>query len=137
MTISLYFQCLAMFILGQIAQITLIKIPVFKRRAGIVDGKFILKDWWKCDWNIVVGTTALGAILFTCIDEILKWEPAIYDRVKLLFGFVGAFGSNYFLSKYSKYMKYFDVVTKDKVQQGETRQKEQELLPPSDPEQDM
>lgn len=110
MNTSLYLQCLGMFLLGQAAQIFLIKIPDIKKTAKISNQLFIWKDWWAADWNLVIGTFILGGLAIIGLDELVKWKPEILDYVKWFFAAVGAFGSYVVLAKLSKYQKYFEGV---------------------------
>lgn len=60
-------------------------------------------DWWDCDWNVVIGTFLVIALVTEGLDEILKWKPAIWEYVKFFFAFVGATGSSAAMSFLSKY----------------------------------
>lgn len=110
MTVSLYLQCVAMLILGQMLQVFLIKVPDLKQRAKLANQQFIWKDWWKQDWNVVIGTTILGAIAVIGLNELTSWKPEILGYVKWFFAAIGAVGSNVFMAKYSQYAKYFNEV---------------------------
>jgi len=105
MTISLYVQCVAMFVLGQALQIFLIKIPAVRERCRVSNKAFTIHDWFGCDWNIVVATFIIGAMLIIGLDQIVHWKPGILDYVKWFFAFVGAFGSNVALAKWSSFEK--------------------------------
>lgn len=125
MTTSLYIQCVVMLILGQALQVFLIKVPDLKQRAKIANQQFIWKDWWIADWNTVVATTILGAMVIIGLNEIAHWNSLILDYIKWFFAAIGAFGSNVALAKWSSYAKYFNGVidTKTNIADG---------LPPPD-----
>ena len=125
MTLSLYLQCVAMLILGQMLQLFLIKIPDIKKNAKIANATFVWKDWWASDWNLVVGTTVLGAIAIMGLNEIVQWKPEILEYVKWFFAAIGAFGSNVVMAKWSKYQAYFDGVIDTKTNIADN-------LPPTD-----
>lgn len=110
MTLSLYLQCVAMLILGQLLQIFIIKIPDIKSRAKLANQLFIWKDWWASDWNLVIGTAILGAIAVIGLDQLVVWKPEILEYVKWFFAGIGFFGSTLVMAKYSQYAKYFNGV---------------------------
>ena len=99
-----------MLILGQALQIFLIKIPDIKKQAKLANQKFIWKDWWTADWNLVVSTAILGALAIIGLDEITHWRPDVLQYVKWFFAAIGALGSYVMLAKFSSYVKYFDGV---------------------------
>jgi hypothetical protein len=105
MTISLYLQCIAMCFFGQAVHLFIIKIPALKERSRVANKSFSMRDWWACDWNLVIGTFAIMAILLIGLDELTKWQPVILNKVKWLFAFVGAFGSTVAMSKWSAFEK--------------------------------
>lgn len=115
MSTWLYVQCVIMLILGQALQVFLIKIPDIKERARAANQKFLWSDWWASDWNVVVATSILGAILIFGLDEVFHFKPIVIDYVKFFFAAVGAVGSNVLLAKWSSYAKYFTTVLSDKA----------------------
>ena len=110
MTLSLYIQCVAMLILGQALQVFLIKVPDIKNKATLSNQKFIWKDWWAADWNLVIGTSILGALTIVGLDELIHWKEQILEYVKWFFAGIGFIGSTIVLAKYSKYAAYFNGV---------------------------
>lgn len=115
MTTWLYLQCVAMLVLGQALQVFLIKVPDMKKQAKIANQQFIWKDWWKADWNVVVSTSIIGAMVIIGLDQIIHWKPVILDYVKWFFAAVGAFGSTVVLAKWSSYSNYFSNVIDKKT----------------------
>jgi hypothetical protein len=105
MTTSLYIQCVAMFILGQAAHLFLIKIPAVKARCRAANKPFTWKEWWNCDWNVVIGTQIIGALFIIGLDQFLNWKPQVLDYIKWFFAFVGASGSAIAMAKWSQYEK--------------------------------
>ena len=105
MTLSLYIQCVAMFIGGQLLQLFWLKIPSLKKRAKAANYKFSIKEYWAEDWYLIAGTEVLGAMVIIGLNEITHWKPEIIDVVKWFFGGIGAFGSSVILSKLSAYEK--------------------------------
>ena len=110
MTLSIYIQCVIMLILGQALQVFIIKIPDIKSRAKLANQQFIWKDWWASDWNLVIGTAILGAIVIVGLDQLIHWKPEILEYVKWFFAGLGFFGSTVVMAKYSQYSKYFNQV---------------------------
>ena len=94
-----------MFILGQAAHLMLVKIPAIKKRSKAVNKVFYLKDWWNADWNVIVGTQIIGAMLILGLDQIVTWRPGVLDYVKWFFAGMGAFGSTIAMAKASQFEK--------------------------------
>lgn len=105
MTIFLYLQCVAMYILGQALHILLIKVPAVKERTLKANENFTWKKYWDCDWNVIIGNMVFGAMLVIGLDQIIHWKPEILDVVKWFFGGLGFAGSVIVLAKWSKYEK--------------------------------
>lgn len=105
MTLSLYIQCAAMFILGQALHLFLIKIPAVKARTRAANKTYLFKEWWNCDWNIILATAVIGCMAILGLDQLLNWKPAILEYVKWFFAGIGAFGSTIAMSKFSQYEK--------------------------------
>lgn len=105
MTLSLYLQCVAMFICGQLLQLFWLKIPSLKKRAKAANFKFSPSDYWKEEWYLIIGTEILGAMLIIGLDQFIHWKPEVLDYIKWFFGAIGAFGSSVVLSKLSSYEK--------------------------------
>lgn len=105
MTLWLYTQCVIMFILGQALHVFLIKVPAVKERCRAANKPFSWGEWWGCDWNIIIATAIIGAMLILGLDQLLNWKPAILAYVKWFFGGFGAFGSTIALSKFSQFEK--------------------------------
>lgn len=105
MTTSLYIQCVAMFILGQLLQLFWMKIPSVKKRAKAANYKFSWKEYWAEDWTLVIGTNILGAMIVFGLDQLVHWKPYILEYVKWFFAGIGYFASSAVLSKLSSYEK--------------------------------
>lgn len=117
MTITtwLILQCIAMFILGQLLQLFWLKIPSLKKRAKAANYHFSIKEYWEMDWNLIIGTQVIGAMLILGLNELVQWKPVILNVVRWFFGGVGAFASSVVLSKLSAFEKklssFIDVKT--------------------------
>jgi hypothetical protein len=128
-------QCILMFIGGQALHLFLIKVPAIKTRARAANKQFIFKEWWECDWNIIIATQIIGALCIIGLNELAQWNPTILAYVRWFFAGIGAFGSTVAMSKFSQYEKELtrvldiksniaDVVTggtktvKDTIQKG-------------------
>lgn len=105
MSTKMYLFCVVMFILGQAAHLFLIKIPAVKARSRAANKTFIFKEWWACDWNIIIGTQVIGALLIFGLDQIIYWKPGVLDYVKWFFAGMGAFGSTIAMAKGSQFEK--------------------------------
>ena len=105
MTLSLYLQCVLMFILGQAAHLFLVKVPSIKERCRAANKKFTWKEWWDCDWNVIIGTQIIGALIIIGLDQVLHWKPQILEYVKWFFAGMGAFGSTIAMAKMSQFEK--------------------------------
>lgn len=101
----MYWFCVAMFVLGQLAHLFLVKIPSVKIRCRAANKTFIFKEWWACDWNIIIGTQVIGALVILGLDELISWKPDVLDYVKWFFAGVGAFGSTIAMAKASQFEK--------------------------------
>lgn len=106
-----YIFCVAMFILGQAADLFLFKIPDLRKTSRALNKTFYLKQWWNCDWNIIIGTQVIGALCIFGIDELVHWKPGILEYVKWFFAAVGAFGSEIAMTKGSQFKKQLTALT--------------------------
>lgn len=106
MTISLYLQCSAMFLLGQAVDLFFLKIPEYKSLFKKANEDFSWKKYWQSDWYLIVGTQLIGAMLILGLNEIIQWKPLILNYVKWFFGGVGLAGSALIISKLSQCKKY-------------------------------
>ena len=119
MTISLYIQIVAMFILGQMLQLFWLKIPSLKKRAKVANYKFSVKDYFSEDWHLIAGTQVFGAMAVLGLNELTHWRPEILDVVKWFFAAIGAFGSSVVLSKLSVFEKKLSNVIDFKTNIGD------------------
>lgn len=101
----LYLQCIAMFILGQVLHLMWIKIPSMKAKARAANKAYYFKEFWSCDWNVIIGTQVLLASLLFGLGELLVWKPDIINHIKWTFWTVGAFASSVGMAKFSQYEK--------------------------------
>lgn len=94
-----------MFVLGQAAHLFLIKIPAIKTRCRAANKAFVFREWWACDWNLIIGTQVIGALLILGLDQLIYWKPGVLDYVKWFFAGMGAFGSTIAMAKGSQFEK--------------------------------
>lgn len=104
-TFEQYALCVAMFILGQAAHLFLIKIPAVKARCRAANKSFYFKEWWSCDWNIIIGTQVIGALVLLGLKELVTWRPGVIEYVRWFFAGIGAFGSTIAMAKGSQFEK--------------------------------
>lgn len=106
----LYIQCVLMFIGGQAIHLFLIKVPAIKTRCTAANKPFKWSEWWGADWNIIIGTQIIGALIILGLDEIIYWKPNVLDYVKWFFAGMGAFGSTIAMAKFSQFEKTLNSV---------------------------
>lgn len=104
-TFEQYAICVAMFILGQAAHLFLIKIPAVKARCNAANKIFYFKEWFNCDWNIIIGTQVIGALVLLGLKEVITWKPGVIEYVRWFFAGIGAFGSTIAMAKGSQFEK--------------------------------
>jgi hypothetical protein len=104
-TFEQYAICVAMFILGQAAHLFLIKIPAVKTRCRAANKSFYFKEWINSDWNIIVGTQVIGALVLLGLKEVITWKPGVIEYVRWFFAGIGAFGSTIAMAKGSQFEK--------------------------------
>jgi hypothetical protein len=100
-----YVFCVVMFILGQAGHLFLLKIPSIRARCRAANKPFTFKEWWDCDWNVIIGTQIIGAMIIFGLKEICTWKPGVIEYVRWFFAAVGAFGSSVAMAKASQFEK--------------------------------
>lgn len=105
MTLSLYLQCVAMYIFGQVLHVLLVKVPAARQRSIIANETFTFGKYWKSDWHLIVANQVFGAMLIIGLDQIANWKPFILEYLKWFFAGLGYVGSSAILAKFSKYEK--------------------------------
>lgn len=115
MTLSLYIQCVAMYLLGQAVDLFLLKIPELRTLYRKANEDFCWKKYWQTDWNVIIGTQVVGAMLILGLNELTQWKPQILDYIKWFFGGVGAVGSSIIVSRWSQAKKYIMNVIDNKT----------------------
>lgn len=93
MTLSLYATCFCIALVGMALQ-TILKIKSFQDKATAGNVQFKISQYFSTDWLSIVASflTIILFMLFT--SEILKWQPAVINYVKIGFGFIGYTGSD-------------------------------------------
>jgi hypothetical protein len=105
MSTSIYIQCAAMYLLGAVLHLFVVKIPAVKKRDKAANIEFSFREYINQEWHIIAGNIALGCLLILGIDELANWKPEIMAAVKWFFAAVGAIGSVTIMSKFSTYEK--------------------------------
>lgn len=105
MTALLYLLCALMYLLGQALQLFWVKIPALKSRANAANYEFNFKEYWRSDWNLIIGTFIVPMMIFIGLDEIVTFKPEIMGYLKWGFGFLGFTGQSIILAKFSKFEK--------------------------------
>lgn len=96
-------QCVIMALLGQALHMLIVKIPSFKAKSRAVNKEFSFKEMWLCDWNVILATPVIIAMITIGLKEIVAWKPAIWDAVKWFYAGIGAFGSTIAMSRFSSF----------------------------------
>ncbi len=99
MTVN-YSFCFLMYTLGYLLCLLWSTIPALKKKCKQLNRKFSLREWIKCDWNILLGNLVFAAILLLTLRELMHWKPVISDFVGLFFVFAGAFLTSVVQSKW-------------------------------------
>ena len=102
---SLYIQCILMFILGQIIYLLWIKVPSLKHKASSLNKPFSYLELWHCDANVIIGLNVLGISIFIGLDQIIHYRPDAINYLKWCFWLVGAFGCTVGFKYFSRYEK--------------------------------
>lgn len=102
-TFEQYLYCVAMFILGQAFHLFLVKIPAVKKRCKAANKTYYFREWWGEDWNVIIGTQVIGAMVILGLKEIVTWKPGVIEYVRWFFAAIGAFGSTIAMAKASQY----------------------------------
>lgn len=105
LSLSLYLQCIVMFILGQILYMLWIKVPSLKLKAASANKPFSYAELWKCDAHVILGLNVVGISLFVGLDQALHYKPEAINYLKWLFWVVGAFGCTVGFKYFSRYEK--------------------------------
>jgi hypothetical protein len=104
-TFEQYVFCVLMFILGQAGHLFLVKIPAVKKRCSAANKKYYFREWWAEDWNVIIGTQVIGAMVILGLKEIVSWKPGVIEYVRWFFAGIGAFGSTIAMAKASQFEK--------------------------------
>ena|SRR6201986_2604583 len=93
MTLTLYATCFCIALVGMALQ-TVLKIKSLQDKAAAGNVQFKVSQYFSTDW-LSITASLLTIILFILVmSEILKWQPAIVNYVKIGFAFVGWTGSD-------------------------------------------
>lgn len=104
MTPKLYGFCVAFWIMGQVVDLMLLTIPELKELYRKANKDFSMTEYWKHDWNKIIGIQVLGAMLILGLDQILHWKPQALEYIKWGFGLCGMIASTV-AGRYGKYKK--------------------------------
>ncbi len=94
-----------MFLCGQALYLLFIKIPAARKRAESLNKDFSISEYWKKDWNLIIGMPVVAAMLILGLQELVHWKPEVLSYIRWFFGFVGMGGSSFIIGKYSSYEK--------------------------------
>lgn len=115
MSANIYLICVIMYVLGIFLHLFWIKIPSLKKKAAMASCQFSLLDWWKTDYNVILGNAVFGAMLLFGLKELILWKPNVADYVKWFFAFMGTFGNSVAMAKFGKFEKTLNGIIDDKL----------------------
>jgi archaellum biogenesis protein FlaJ (TadC family) len=93
MTLILYLTCFFVALIGMALQVAL-KIKALNDKALAANICFKTTDFFKQDyWSLIASILTIVLFLFFLTD-ILKWQPAVINYVKIGFAFIGYTGSD-------------------------------------------
>lgn len=105
MSITDYFVCVVMYLLGQALYLFLFTVPGLKTKCRIANKNFSWAEWWSCDWNIVIANFIIAAMLILGLKEFLAWKPGVLDYIKWFFGGAGMLGTSLVQQKFGQFSK--------------------------------
>lgn len=112
MTLSLYLQCVGMFLIGQGLTFFFVTTPMLRALYKRASEDFSMNKYWKDDYNKVIGVQLLGALFILGLDQIIQWKPWVLDGIKWWFAGLGVVG-DLIGSRLSTYRKsIMDVIDK-------------------------
>lgn len=104
MTPKLYALCVAFWFLGQGVDLMLLTIPTLRELFKKANMEFSMKEYWKHDWNKIIGIQLLGIMLILGLEQIIHWKPQVLVYASGSFGLAGMIAST-IASRYGKYKK--------------------------------
>jgi site-specific recombinase len=90
--------------MGQAVDLLLLTIPELRDLYKKANKEFSLSEYWKHDWNKIIGIQIFGAMLILGLDQFLHWKPQTIDYIKWCFGGGGMIISTV-ASRYGRYKK--------------------------------
>lgn len=138
MTTSILIECIEMFIGAQILDLLLIQVPKLRRNAAAANKPFKFKEWWSCDWNLILAGPVFMIVVTIGYEELIGFNPAFSKYARWIYAGIGGFGSSILMENWGKYGKNItqlfslksnisDVVTggtttvQDTIKKGEER----------------
>lgn len=93
MDIKLYATCFCIALVGMLLQIVL-KINSLKQKAAAANAEFKVSQYFSMDWLSIVASILTIILFMFFLSEILNWQPAVINYVKIGFGFLGYTGAD-------------------------------------------
>lgn len=93
MNYSTFFILISAFICGQALQLLFVKIPSLKKNFAAANKKMYFKEWWDCDWNLILGMPFIMILLLLLLKELVLWQPVFGNYMVSTFAGAGFAGS--------------------------------------------
>lgn len=110
MAIHTYISCLIAGLLGQAIHLFAVKLPGLKARATAANMPFSIKTALADDWLGIAASFFTILVALICLDELVKFKPAVVEYLKFAFVFIGYTGSSILLAVLSKADKTINTV---------------------------
>lgn len=98
-TLAMYGLYIVLFVLGQVLTIFWWDIPQIRKLAAAANHDFDWKEYWRREWNMIIGLQVLGTIVFLTLDQIVHWKPTVLEQmwwISPIFGVIGSgIGANF------------------------------------------
>ena len=114
MTITLYATCFCIALVGMALQ-TVLKIKSLQDKAAAGNVQFKISQYFSTDWLSIVASFLTIILFMLFMSEILKWQPAVVNYIKIGFAFVGWTGSDIASRLFSVVNKKINSIINDKA----------------------
>lgn len=118
MTPKLYLICFLISMLGMVFSIVM-KAVALQKKARISNASFNGWKFLKDDWLSGLSSLLFIGIVLVIISEVLHWKPVVIDYIKIIFVFVGYFGSELGSRLFSATNKRLNAIIDEKTDKAD------------------